>query len=331
MEGWISRWRQNKPLKKWSNFIFGLVTLLIVSGAITGYAWSRKDIQIVVDGKTKQVVSFAQSVGQVLADEGITLKPHDRVEPAVDSTLRDGMEIAITRAFQAWIEVDGQQLEITTIPETAGGILRKAGIELGPEDRVEPEIEKLVNSETIIRVVRVRTEEIVEKEELPFQVVRHLDPELERGLVKTIQKGKKGISNNTYRITYEDGQVVDKELVGKKVVREPVHEEIRVGALQVVSRGGVNYRFREAKSVVATAYAPTGNRTYTGTWPKIGSVAVDPKVIPLGTRLFVEGYGPGKAEDIGSAIKGNRIDVFVENEEDAVKWGRKRVKVYILE
>ncbi|MGI6553075.1 MAG: ubiquitin-like domain-containing protein [Bacillota bacterium] len=331
MEGWISRWRQTKALKKWNNFIFGLVALLVVSGAISGYAWARKDIQIVVDGETKQVVSFAQSVGQLLADEGVTLNPHDQVEPAVDAALQDGMEIIITRAFQAWIEVDGQQLEVTTLPDTVGEILRKAGVELGAQDRVEPEREKFVDEETVIKVVRIRVEEVVEKEELPFQVVRQPDHELERGLVKTVQKGKIGICYNTYRITYEDGQMVEKELVSKKVVQEPVPEKIRVGTLQVVSRGGINYRFKEAKSMIATAYAPTGNRTYTGTWPKIGSIAVDPRVIPLGTRLYVEGYGPGKAEDIGSAIKGNRIDVFVESEEDAAKWGRRRVKVYLLE
>lgn len=81
----------------------------------------------------------------------------------------------------------------------------------------------------------------------------------------------------------------------------------------------------------ATAYCHTGNRTYTGTWPKRGTIAVDPKVISLGTRLWVEGYGYGVAEDTGGLIKGQVIDVFMESESEAIQWGRRMVKVRIME
>lgn len=79
----------------------------------------------------------------------------------------------------------------------------------------------------------------------------------------------------------------------------------------------------------ATAYSHTGARTFTGTWPSRGTIAVDPLVIPLGTKLWVEGYGYGTAEDTGGAIKGNRIDVFLESEGECWEWGRKKVKVRI--
>jgi len=82
--------------------------------------------------------------------------------------------------------------------------------------------------------------------------------------------------------------------------------------------------------MVATAYSLDG-RTATGTRPGPGTVAVDPAVIPLGTRLYVEGYGYGRAEDVGSAIKGNRVDVYFEDPDRARQWGRRKVKVYILE
>lgn len=81
----------------------------------------------------------------------------------------------------------------------------------------------------------------------------------------------------------------------------------------------------------ATAYSYTGFRTFTGTWPKQGTIAVDPKVIPLGSRMWVESYGYGKAEDTGSAIKGNIIDVFMESEKECWEWGRRKVKVRIYE
>ena len=79
----------------------------------------------------------------------------------------------------------------------------------------------------------------------------------------------------------------------------------------------------------ATAYCYTGNRTYTGTWPSRGTIAVDPTIIPLGTRLFVEGYGEGIAEDTGGAIQGHIIDLYMESEDECWAWGRRQVKVQV--
>lgn len=81
----------------------------------------------------------------------------------------------------------------------------------------------------------------------------------------------------------------------------------------------------------ATAYCYTGNRTYTGTWPSRGTVAVDPAVIPLGTRLWIEGYGEGVAEDTGGVIRGHKIDLYMESEDECWAWGRRTVEVRIIE
>jgi 3D (Asp-Asp-Asp) domain-containing protein len=76
--------------------------------------------------------------------------------------------------------------------------------------------------------------------------------------------------------------------------------------------------------------------TKTGTRAKVGTIAVDPRKIPLGKSLYIEGvngarnYGFGKAEDIGGAIKGNIIDLYFDTHEETIKWGRQQVKVYIL-
>jgi 3D (Asp-Asp-Asp) domain-containing protein len=81
----------------------------------------------------------------------------------------------------------------------------------------------------------------------------------------------------------------------------------------------------------ATAYCYTGNRTATGTWPSRGTIAVDPAIIPLGTRLYVEGYGEGIAEDTGGAIQGEIIDLYMESEDECWAWGRRTVEVRIIE
>lgn len=94
---------------------------------------------------------------------------------------------------------------------------------------------------------------------------------------------------------------------------------------------GESFAYKKAFDVSATAYIATGNRTASGTWPKRGTISVDRRVIPMGTLMYVEGYGFGRAEDTGGAIKGNKIDVFVDSYKEARNWGRRTVKVYIIE
>jgi 3D (Asp-Asp-Asp) domain-containing protein len=64
---------------------------------------------------------------------------------------------------------------------------------------------------------------------------------------------------------------------------------------------------------------------------KQGVIAVDPRIIPLGTRVYVDGYGYALAADTGGAIKGNKIDVCFETHDEALRWGMRNTKVYVLE
>ena len=81
----------------------------------------------------------------------------------------------------------------------------------------------------------------------------------------------------------------------------------------------------------ATAYTWTGYRTATGTWPSRGTVATDPRVIPLGTELHIEGYGPAVAADTGGAIQGQKLDLYMDTEHECWQWGRRKVEVRVLE
>ncbi len=84
--------------------------------------------------------------------------------------------------------------------------------------------------------------------------------------------------------------------------------------------------------VEATAYTHTGNRTYTGVWPIAGrTIAADPSVIPLGSKVFIEGIGYRTVEDTGGAIKGNKVDVFMDTERECNKWGVQKVKLEVIE
>ena len=97
-----------------------------------------------------------------------------------------------------------------------------------------------------------------------------------------------------------------------------------------VSRGGGRSVY-----VSATAYSAhdpgNGNRTATGTPVRHGVIAVDPSVIPLGTRVFIPGYGEAVAEDIGGAIHGYRIDVAFDTHAEALMFGRQDLEIFIME
>jgi 3D (Asp-Asp-Asp) domain-containing protein len=89
--------------------------------------------------------------------------------------------------------------------------------------------------------------------------------------------------------------------------------------------------YTKTMDVQATGYTSTGNaKTATGTTPHHGTIAVDPDVIPLGTKMYIPGYGVGVAEDTGGAIKGNIIDLYFDSEQEAIQWGRRNVTIYIL-
>ncbi len=84
--------------------------------------------------------------------------------------------------------------------------------------------------------------------------------------------------------------------------------------------------------VQATAYTYMGSKTITGTEPKNGTIAVDPNVIPLGSKIYVPGYGWGIAEDTGKSIKGYIIDVYMDSRKSAIEWGRKKeVQIQVIE
>ena len=87
----------------------------------------------------------------------------------------------------------------------------------------------------------------------------------------------------------------------------------------------------ETVTFEATAYTWTGYRTATGTWPSRGTVAVDPEVIPLGTKLYIEGYGEAVAEDTGGLVKGNIIDLYFPTESECWEFGRRQVEVRVME
>ena len=184
------------------------------------------------------------------------------------------------------------------------------------------------------------TEKTVEQREpIPYPTLRRSSSELRSGTSKTVRAGVNGEKVNTYKVTLKDDVETRRELLSSRVLRKPVPEIVAVGrARQLASRGGYASG-RRVVVMVATGYTASpaengGNRsgrTAIGLRIGHGVVAVDPRFIPLGTRLYIEGYGYAVAADTGGSIKGNRIDLGHDSRGGASRVGRRRVVVHILD
>lgn len=234
------------------------------------------------------------------------------------------------------VKVDGTSVIARTTLPSLESILQDAGVELGEKDRAEARIDTKSGKIPEIEVIRVCTRVVTEEEAIPFTVKRVSDESLANGTTRVKQVGQEGVRLKKFEVTTENGDIVQRKSLGSEVIREPVQEVIAFGGKnsgqgrQVATRG-LSLDGRRVIEMTATAYTHTGNATASGVMPYVGGVAVDPKVVPLGTDLFVEGYGYAKAVDTGGLIKGNRIDVFLETSKECYNWGRRNVKVYILE
>jgi uncharacterized protein YabE (DUF348 family) len=291
----------------------------------------QKPVAIEVDGNLiKSRVLFSGTVGSVLDKNEIKLAEKDIVEPSRDSVVKKNMLITVTRAFDVKVLADGEIREIYTAPITVKEAIALAGFDLGDKDIVKTLPVTMVVPQQEIEVIRVTEKEIIEDQEMPYQVERTTDATLEMGLSRTLQSGKNGIARNTSVVTYYNGQEAKRTLVKMETLVQPVKRIVAMGNITSVSRGGDRLDFREARYMQSTAYTYTGFRTATGQNPAVGMVAVDPREIPLGSKLYVEGYGYAWAADTGGAVKGNIIDLFMEEYSQCINWGRRTVKVYIL-
>lgn len=226
------------------------------------------------------------------------------------------------------INVVGETLVVNTMSPLVKDVLQEAQITVGPNDRVVPGLDE--EAADTIKVIRVEKINVTEEKDIPFEIERKNDGNLLKGQQQIMQQGKKGLEKNSYEVILEDGKMVAKNLLERVLVKKPVSQIVLAGTSQTVSRGNQTINFEKSLTVSATAYTHTGQNTYTGIAPKVGIIAVDPKVIPLGTRMYIDGYGYATAMDIGGSIKGNRIDVFLDTKEECMKWGRRKVQVFIL-
>jgi 3D (Asp-Asp-Asp) domain-containing protein len=294
------------------------------------------------DGElTRSVKTEAATVAQLLAEAGISMTGNDRVQPAPEEVLVDGMQVQIARAIPLTIHVDGQALAIFSAARTAAEVLAGAGITLGELDRTDPGPEGLLKAGDVLRVIRVREETITEDEEVPFQTVYQPSDELDLDTKSVLTTGAPGIKRRSTRIRYEDGVEVGREVAGEWMEREVVNQVIgygtRITTHVIETPEGPREYWRVVKMRV-TAYTaassgkapdhPAYGITASGLPAGTGIVAVDPNVVPFRSEVYVPGYGIGFAGDTGGGVKGRWIDLGYD--EDELQAWNGYVDVYYL-
>jgi 3D (Asp-Asp-Asp) domain-containing protein len=240
------------------------------------------------------------------------------------------------------IQVSDGANPVQSVPVNAGTVgeaVDALDINLGPLDRVSPNLNSPLLPGTRVAITRVRVEYQVQKSSVPFRTVFRMSHDIAPGTISHAQTGALGLMVKTVALTYLNEKLVSRKLVSQKMVKKPVDEEtlagIRVRMAQALpSRSGV-YRRLRCITMIATGYSPYegsgSGRCATGVRAGYGIVAVDPRVIRLGTRLYIEGYGYAVAGDTGGAIKGHRIDLGHTTYREASNVGRRRVVVWILD
>lgn len=244
--------------------------------------------------------------------------------------------ILIISLFSYWtlkkeqikIIVDGKEIITSSFKKNIKDLLDEKGIQYDDDDKITPNLTDELKNYMQVNIVRVDVKEQKEYEKVPFEITINEDNNLLKGETKVDQEGKDGQKEIVYELIYEDGKLVEKNLVSEKVVTSPSNKIIKKGIKEEVTVASRESSSRQM-SVVATAYA-TGTITSTGTRPKWGTIAVDPKVIPYGTKIYIPEFNMTfTAEDCGGAIKGNKIDIFMGSKKEAYNWGRRTIDIYI--
>ncbi|MDB4868977.1 MAG: hypothetical protein JWR03_3310 [Cohnella sp.] len=325
---------------------------------------SAKSVTVVDGGISANYQTRSSDVSGFLAENNINIGPFDRVSLSLGNPLRKRENLVIERAKQFTLLADGKQQVKYTTEQTVGDALKAFNIAVGPQDRVLPAWNSPLQEGLNVSVVRVRTETFEARHPIQFAVVQQKDANLTVGKQKVVTTGKQGILVRKMVRVYEDGKLVREQVVNQAVAQPAVQQIVAVGSKKkaqamtlayntanvsnagnVMQMNGRTIKVRQVmNNVTLTAYsagvASTGKAkghpeygiTASGRTVQEGrTIAVDPRLIPLGWWVYIEGIGLRRAEDTGSAIKGKKIDVYYDSENYADRFGLKRgFTVYVI-
>lgn len=241
------------------------------------------------------------------------------------------------------IDADGR-LEIYTTAKTVGDLMADGVISIDEKiDFMNMNAEDEIEDNMTIEITRVTSEVISVEEAIEFETIKRESSLIPKGEVRVVSEGSNGVLLTNTEIIFHNGVQVDKIVTTAQKVK-PVSRIVEYGTGDYALGSKIsNLSYSKVIKCSATAYCACSRCcgkstgiTASGMRAQYGVVAVDPRVIPLGTKLYIESsdgsytYGYSVAADTGGAIKGNKVDLYFPSHSDALKFGRKTVNVYIV-
>ena len=257
-------------------------------------------------------------------------------------------------SFAIRVNADGESTDITMLDGTVDMALTFAGVTLGAQDEMNVKASDAVYDGLVINVDRVMLRQRTESETVAFETENQFTYDLKPGESKVIQKGENGTTEYVYEERFVNGTLDKTTKVSETVVKEPVKEIVQKGRLAPgatmsplpydieLDKNGVPVHYSKVYTGSATAYTNDrglcGTTTSIGLKAQVGVVAVDPKVIPYGTELYIVScdgsyvYGYAIAGDTGGAMRAGTaiVDLFMNTYEDCVDFGRRNCNLYVI-
>ena len=330
----FSKENRNKTLA------LGLTGLVLVGGIVVFSM--RKTLNVVVNGERTEIVTYKGTVQGALHDNGITLAPKDKVIPSLESKISKNETITVNKAVNVKLKTEDGEKEILSAEDNVEDMLKSEGVTFDDNDKILPSKKENLKDGMSVEVVKVDVKKVKEVQPIEFSTEVKKDENKPQTYTEVLTDGQEGEKEVTRELVYENGKEVSNNVIQELVVKEPVNKEVVKGTkkAQTLNRGGESINFKKKISVVSTAYNHPLNskEAYTASGMKVlrdpngySTIAVDPNLIPLGTKLYVEGYGYAIAADTGGAIKGNKVDLYFDTEAEASNWGVRNLDVYILD
>lgn len=248
------------------------------------------------------------------------------------------------------IDNNGTVKTYKTSCKTVKELLSDLKIKVDDDDIVIPDLDTELKSEGKISIIKVDVKVIEKEVEAPFKTIKKKNKELSHKQSKILVQGVNGKNKVKCKEYYAGDKLIKEEVIHVETIVKPIDQVFEEGTKDVFTKDRGDFTARKAIKMVATAYEAgprsTGKRpvdkgygiTASGARAKRGTVAVDPRVIPLGTKLYIKSLTPGVpdygfaiAQDTGGAIKGNKIDLFMDTVWECLQFGRRPVMVYILQ
>ena len=304
---------------------------------------------VITDGSRILVYTTTATDPETILDEaGLALGADDTYTIQAN----DGSsEITVQRSQTITLNHYGKEMEVTSLGECVEELLTRLNLPWGEDDVISAALDQETFDGMELTVSSVIQKEQVYTGTVPYETVYRDDAALPAGETALVTEGVNGTSTCTALVTYINGEETERTLLSEKITIQPVSEVIAIGtgesvtasSLPVIDENTITLPtgevlpYTKVITSLATAYCDKG-LTATGTQARVGAIAVDPRRIPYGSRLFIMStdgeyiYGVATAEDTGSRehIVGTRIDLHFDTRRECIQFGARDCLVYFL-